>query len=103
MPDDVGSPHPTPSRRRFLRQAAGRQRTVTLSCARLFVRYVDAVAAGHLDRFERSVRSEVGEADEVRLTDTEWLAREDFCQNLDDILRQRAQVPSRRSTDRSPL
>ena len=84
------------SRRCFLRRAFGRGGTVTLSCARLYVRYVDAAAANDLDAFERSVRTEIGPADEVRLAEREWLARDEFRRALIEILQRALPEPPRR-------
>src|SRR5262245_43054404 len=100
-------------RRDFLLfRTEGRTRTVELSCERLYMRYVDARPAPEPDaadlvvdgeppaRFERrSVRQlfddtahDLREADLLRITQTEWLADEDFRQEvtaLADLVRER--------------
>ena len=83
-------------RRVFLRRAIGRPRTATLACGRLYVRYVDALAARELDSFVRSVQREIGSADDVILTEREWLARADFRDVLLRALTPTAQAPRRR-------
>ena len=89
-----------PSRRRFLRQALGRDRTVTLSCAQLYIRYVDALGIGRPESFVESARREIGSAAEVILTDRGWLAREDFARALEDVLRPTARPPMGRRASR---
>jgi hypothetical protein len=87
------------NRRDFLLfRTDGRTKTVELSCERLYMQYVDARRTSEPDdddatvngeppaRFERrSVRQlfddlahDLGDADLLRVTDTEWLAQEDF-------------------------
>jgi hypothetical protein len=86
------------NRRDFLLfKTEGRTKTVEVSCERLFMRYVDArrapepAAADLVDgeppaRFEtRSVRQlfdeighDVGGADVLRITHTEWLTEDEF-------------------------
>ena len=83
-------------RRVFLRRAIGRQRTATLACGRLYVRYVDALAAGDLDSFVRSVQWEIGSADDVVLAEREWLGRADFRDVLVRALTRTAPAPRRR-------
>ena len=73
-------------RRNFLRRAAGRHRSATLRCDRLYVRYVDAVAAGRVADFVKAVEDEIGTAHEVRVTRREWLERDDFKRALEPIL-----------------
>ena len=51
---------------------------IELSCERLLMKYVDAQVDGTtMELFARLTRELAG-AREVRLTDTQWLAREDF-------------------------
>lgn len=66
------------TRRRFLTRAIGRRRGVEVSCERLYVHYVDAHRAGRVSEFLTALRQEVAGADEIRVTDREWLARDDF-------------------------
>ena len=93
MARDATAPATAVGRRVFLRRAIGRQRTATLACGRLYVRYVDALAAGDLDSFVRSVRREVGPADDVILIEREWLARADFRGVLGGALRRTVREP----------
>ena len=75
-----------PSRRRFIRAAIGRNQVVTLSCAQLYIRYVDALGIGRPEMFAEYVRREVCSGAEVVLTDREWLDREDFAAAIAAIL-----------------
>ena len=75
------------SRRRFLLRSVGRSQIVELSCERLYVRYVDARSAACLPQFSRALERELRGADEVRLTNREWLARDDFRAALEPLLR----------------
>ncbi len=100
------------NRRDFLMfRTDGRTKTVELSCERLYMRYVDARRTPEPDddaavngeppaRFERrSVRQifddlahDLREADVLRITDTEWLAEQDFSREvkaLVDVVRAR--------------
>lgn len=74
------------NRRRFLRRAVGQGGTRDLSCERLCIRYLEAADAGRLPAFYRDLREEVAGADEVRLTNCEWLARDDFRHALERAL-----------------
>jgi hypothetical protein len=73
----MASPDPI-SRRRFLRRTVRAPRVVELSCERLYIRYMDAVGAGRLSQFSCALDGELSGADIVKLTDREWLARDDF-------------------------
>jgi hypothetical protein len=78
---------PSLERRDFLllRLAPGRD-VVELSCERLLMKYVDAQADGSsADLFARLDR-ELAEIRTLRLTDTAWLARDDFRIGLGHIL-----------------
>ena len=87
------------NRRDFLLfRTEGRTKTVELSCERLYMRYVDARRAPEPDadagvadgeppaRFDRrsarqlfdDIARDVADADLLRVTQTEWLAEEDF-------------------------
>ena len=93
MATDATAPATAVGRRVFLRRAIGRQRTATLACGRLYVRYVDALAASDLDSFVRSVQREIGAADDVILAEREWLARADFRGVLARALTRTAREP----------
>ena len=81
-------------RRNFLRRAAGRHRSATLRCDRLYVRYVDALAAGCVADFVKAVKDEIGTAHEIRVIRREWLERDDFRRALEPIL---SGIPSSRT------
>jgi hypothetical protein len=51
------------------------------------MRYVDARSAGVLPALLLALEDELRAADEIRLTDREWLAREDFRRDLAPVLR----------------
>jgi hypothetical protein len=87
---------PAVARRVFLRRAIGRQRTVTLACDRLYVRYVDALAAGDLESFVHAVQREIGAADHVILAERQWLARDDFRDVLARALTRTVREPTTR-------
>ena len=77
------------NRRGFLRRAAGRHARVTLDCGRLYVRYVDSVAAGRLREFAAAVSAEAGSASEIQFVERQWLARDEFRRALEAILSRR--------------
>ena len=72
------------SRRAFLLRTPP-QRVLELSCERLYMKYADARSEGRLEDFLRDLAREVGEADHVRLTAREWLARDDFRTDLERV------------------
>ena len=84
-------------RRNFLRRASGRHRAATLRCDHLYVRYVDALAAGRVAAFVKAVEEEIATAHEVRVTRREWLERDDFRRVLEPIL---AGIPSSRTSQK---
>jgi hypothetical protein len=73
-------------RRRFLQRALGRRRSITISCGHLYVRFVNAVAAGRLADFTAALEYEIRAAATIHLTEREWLARDDFRNLLDQAL-----------------
>ena len=82
--------HPRPlrtNRRTFLSRAAQRRRVVTLSCERLYMRYVDAVGAGQTPQFLAGLERDLSAADEVCLTGSEWLTPDRFRSDLEPLLR----------------
>jgi hypothetical protein len=75
------------NRRDLLLRPGRRPRIVQLSCERLYMKYMDARAGGCLREFLNTLDRELREADEICLTGREWLAREDFRNDLDPLLR----------------
>lgn len=74
-------------RRSFLIGAVRRRRPIALSCERLYIRYLDARAAGRVDEFSREVEQTILTAGAITLTDREWLSRDDFRIVMESILR----------------
>jgi hypothetical protein len=69
----------------LLRPARG-QRTLDLSCEWLLIKFLDAEADGTTGELFARLAHDLRQLDEVRLTETAWLAREDLAQRLDVIL-----------------
>ena len=59
---------------------------VTLSCERLYMRYLDAELEGSTARLFANLEHELRSVTEVQLTDTTWLSRDDLQQRLDGVL-----------------
>ena len=59
---------------------------IELSCERLLMKYVDAQVDGTTTELLARLARELSGAHEVRLTDTEWLARGDFAAELGPVL-----------------
>jgi hypothetical protein len=74
-------------RRHFLllRPARG-QRTLDLSCEWLLIKFLDAEAGGTTGELFDRLAHDLQQLDEVRLTETAWLAREDLAQRLNVTL-----------------
>lgn len=67
------------NRRSFFQRVRGAG-PVTLSCERLYIRYLEAQRIGRVAEMVTELRGEVGSASEVRLTDRGWLSRDEFRQ-----------------------
>ncbi len=78
---------PRITRRDFLNWSNRPRGTVVVSCERLYMRYVDAHAAGDLPMFLRDVEQALAGATSVEVTGDEWLARDDFRQHIAPLLR----------------
>jgi hypothetical protein len=71
-------------RRDFLLLRAGQP--AVLSCEQLFMRYLDSQMAGSTAELFAHLADDLGAVTAVRLTDTAWLARDDFQQQLRPVL-----------------
>jgi hypothetical protein len=81
-------------RRRFLTRALRKPVVRSLSCERLYVRYLEALNDDRVAQFVAHVEAQCVGADEIELTDREWLdARDDFRQTLDVALRPHTRRP----------
>jgi hypothetical protein len=69
----------------LLRPARG-QRTLDLSCEWLLIKFLDAEADGTTAELFNRLAHDLEQLDELRLTETAWLAREDLAQRLNVIL-----------------
>lgn len=78
---------PRIDRRAFLLQCRPPRRLVELSCERLYMNYLDARSDGRVREFLEALERELETADEVRLTDRAWLARDDFRAHIEPLLR----------------
>jgi len=69
----------------LLRPSRG-QRSIDLSCEWLLMKFLDAEAVGTTtDLFDR-LAHDLRQLDELRLTETSWLIREDLAQRLEAVL-----------------
>jgi len=75
------------TRRDFLNWSTRPRGTVVVSCEKLYMKYVDAHAAGELARFLRDIEQALAGAAGVEITGHEWLAREDFRRHVEPLLR----------------
>ncbi len=57
-----------------------------LSCEQLFMRYLDAQMAGNTAELFAHLTADLRAVTAVRLTETSWLARDDFQQQLRPVL-----------------
>jgi hypothetical protein len=71
-------------RRDFLFLRAGQP--ATLSCEPLFMRFLDSQLDGTTPQLFENLAADLREVKAVRLTDTSWLSRADFKQQLDAAL-----------------
>ena len=71
-------------RRDFLFLRAGQP--ATLSCERLFMRFLDSQLDGSTSQLFDNLAADLGQVTSVQLTDTIWLSRVDLKQQLDPIL-----------------
>ena len=62
------------------------QRSLDLSCEWLLMKFLDAEAAGTTDDLFARLAHDLAHLDELRLTDTSWLAREDLAQRLKEVV-----------------
>jgi hypothetical protein len=62
------------------------RRTLELSCERLLMKLVDADLDGTRAQIFARLSRELEDVSEVRLTDTEWLARADLARDLEPVL-----------------
>jgi hypothetical protein len=69
----------------LLNAEAGRGSAV-VSCEQLYMRYVDAQASGTTAQLFDTLARDLDGVKAVRLTDTAWLASEDFKRKLDAVL-----------------
>jgi membrane fusion protein (multidrug efflux system) len=65
------------------------RQTLELSCERLYMKYADARSEGRLQDFLTSVEQDLESAADVRLTEREWLNREDFRSVVEPLLQAR--------------
>jgi hypothetical protein len=71
-------------RRDFLFLRAGQP--ATLSCERLFMRFLDSQLDGTTSQLFDNLAADLCRVASVRLTDTAWLSRADLKQQLDPVL-----------------
>ena len=71
-------------RRDFLFLRAGQP--AVLSCEPLFMRFLDAQMDGSTERLFENLAGDLRKVTTIRLTDTTWLARADFKQQLEATL-----------------
>jgi hypothetical protein len=62
------------------------QRSLDLSCEWLLMKFLDAEAAGGSSDLFARLAHDLAQLDELRLTDTTWLAREDLAQRLSEVV-----------------
>lgn len=62
------------------------QRSLDLSCEWLLMKFLDAEAAGQTRDLLDRLAHDLGQLDELRLTETSWLAREDLARRLEALL-----------------
>jgi hypothetical protein len=75
------------NRREFLLSTAGRPpRVLEWSCERLYMKYLDSRLDETTEDMFASLEVELRAADELRVTDCAWLAREDLKAQLDPVL-----------------
>lgn len=90
--EDSVKPPDRINRRAFLLPKP-RVRVLELSCERLYMQYADARSGGRLPEFLKGVERELEAADSVRLTAREWLARDDFREQVEPLLHARPAAP----------
>ena len=74
------------NRRDFLLMRAGRESDpVVLSCEQLYMRYVDARAAGTTAELFTRLAQDLESVKRVRLIKTSWLSDDDLKQQLDAV------------------
>jgi hypothetical protein len=71
-------------RRDFLFLRAGHP--ATLSCERLFMRFLDSQLDGTTAQLFDNLAADLRDVTAVQLTDTSWLSRSDLKQQLDPVL-----------------
>jgi hypothetical protein len=74
-------------RRQFLllKPARGR-RSIDLSCEWLLMKFLDAEAKGSTSELFARLEHDLGQLDELRLTETSWLTRRDLAQRLEPLV-----------------
>lgn len=92
---------PRPDRRAFLTVYAPKPRVLAVSCERLYIRYLDARRANRFKQFLAALTAEVEAADQLHLSDREWLGREDFRTAVQAILQRRPDATCLSRNDRS--
>ena len=74
-------------RRAFLLlRPRGGQRSLDLSCEWLLMKFLDAEAGGTTSDLFARLAHDLAQLDELRLTETSWLAREDLAQRLNEVV-----------------
>lgn len=78
---------PPVSRRDFLLLRPGAdERTMELSCERLYMKFVDALMRGDVAGLFARLDEELRDVERVRLVDTGWLARDEFRREVEGVL-----------------
>ena len=75
-------------RRDFLLLRVSSDRSIELSCERLYMRFVDAQVDGTVARLFGSLADDLSGVTTVRLVDRSWLASAGFKGRLDAVLEQ---------------
>lgn len=73
-------------RREFLLLRTTASRCADLSCERLYMRFVDAQAAGTVPQLFEALALDLAGVSAVRLTDRSWLSSAELRQRLDAVL-----------------
>ncbi len=78
-----------PNRRAFLTACIRKSRVLAVSCERLYIRHMEARREGRLQEFLAALTAEVDAADQLLVTEDNWLDREAFRSDVEPILRRR--------------
>lgn len=80
---------PVPINRRQFLLGRGHERTLQLSCERLYMQFTDARGEERVPEFLENVARDLDGAPAIRLTNREWLGRDDFRRAIEPLLKTR--------------